>query len=97
MISRQSPIVIKPQTDGTVWSVIRPRRVTAINSDLYINPPMSSISSVGSSSSNNAAAIYQENLARSLAQKQAANAAAKAPVTAAPVPVADKDHDGDSR
>jgi len=97
MISRHPPIVIKPQTDGTVWSVIRPRRVTAINSDLYINPPMSSISSVGPSSSNNAAAIYQENLARSLAQKQAANAAAKAPVTATPAPVADPDHDGDSK
>ena len=96
MISRHPPIVIKPQTDGSVWSVIRPRRVTVINSDLYINPPMSSISSVGSSS-NNAAAIYQENLARSLAQKQAANAAAKAPVTATPAPVADPDHDGDSK
>jgi len=57
---------------------------------------MSPISSVGSSS-NNAAAIYQENLARSLAQKQAANAAAKAPVPATPAPVADADHDGDSR
>jgi len=58
---------------------------------------MSSISSVGASSSNNAAAIYQESLARSLAQKQAANVAAKTPAPAAPAPVADADHDGDSK
>jgi hypothetical protein len=58
---------------------------------------MSSISSVGSSSSNNAAAIYQEKLARSLAQKQAANVAAKAAAPATPAPVADTDHDGDSK
>jgi hypothetical protein len=58
---------------------------------------MSSISSIGSSSSNNAAAIYQEALARSLAQKQAANAAAKAAAPATPSPVTDVDHDGDSK
>jgi len=58
---------------------------------------MSPISSVGSSSTNNAAAVYQENLARSLAQKQAANAAAKAEAPATPAPVADVDHDGDNK
>ena len=58
---------------------------------------MSSISSTGSSSSNNAAA-YQEYLARAQAQKQANNATeTKAPTAPAPTPAADVDHDGDSR
>jgi len=57
---------------------------------------MSNISSVGSSSSNSAAAIYQENLARALAQKQAANTP-KTPPPSTPAPAADVDHDGDSK
>jgi hypothetical protein len=59
---------------------------------------MSTISSVSSSSSSDAAAIYRENLARVQTEKQAANAvAAKASTSAASAPVADVDHDGDSQ
>ena len=58
---------------------------------------MSSITSVGSSTSSNAAAAYQENLARMLAQKQASKAAdTTVPAPAAPAPAGDVDHDGDS-
>jgi hypothetical protein len=60
---------------------------------------MSSISSVGSSSSN-ASAIYQERLAQQRAQKQAAPANKPAqnasPAKPAAAPAGDVDHDGDS-
>jgi len=59
---------------------------------------MSTISSVSSSSSSKADAVYQEYLARLQAQKQAANTtAAKASSPAAAAPVGDVDHDGDSK
>jgi hypothetical protein len=58
---------------------------------------MSSINSVNASSSSNAAAIYQEYLARLQAQKQTSQ---QAPATEKNQPVAatsgDIDHDGDS-
>lgn len=57
---------------------------------------MSSISSTGSSGSN-AAAAYQEYLARLQAQKQTDPASAgHSPGQAAPAPTGDVDHDGDS-
>ena len=66
------------------------------NPDLLTNNIMSTISSVSSSSSSDAAAIYRENLARVQAEKQAASAT-KASTPAASAPVADVDHDGDSQ
>ncbi len=59
---------------------------------------MSSISSIGSTGTSDAAAIYQEYLARLQAQKQSATTNdAKPPSAPAPAPTADVDHDGDSR
>jgi hypothetical protein len=58
---------------------------------------MSSISNVGSSSSSNAAAVYQEYLARLQAQKQEAKTSdAKQPSPAASKVSGDTDHDGDN-
>jgi hypothetical protein len=57
---------------------------------------MSSINSV--SSSGNAVAAYQENLARLQAQKQTTKPSeTKVPTQPAPAPTVDRDHDGDSR
>ena len=57
---------------------------------------MSSVNAVSSSSSN-AAAAYQDQLARQLAAKQTDKAhQAKAPSQPAPPPAGDVDHDGDS-
>ena len=56
----------------------------------------SPINSVGSSSNNNAAAIYQQRLASQLADKQAAQVAEQSKTPAAPAPTVDRDHDGDS-
>jgi hypothetical protein len=87
--SSNDPINILTGLDGHTADKFRPATHQNI---------MSSISSIGSSSGNNAAAIYQENLARAQAQKQAANASAqKAPTQSAPAPSVDVDHDGDRK
>ncbi len=58
---------------------------------------MSSISNVSASSTNNAAAIYKEYLARLQAQKQAAQKAQSNDQSQPSIPPAgDVDHDGDS-
>ncbi|OIR08141.1 hypothetical protein GALL_96420 [mine drainage metagenome] len=60
---------------------------------------MSSIGSVGSSSSNSNAAAYQAYIARQQAQKQAAaqkNDTESQQTKAAPQSAGDVDHDGDS-
>jgi hypothetical protein len=58
---------------------------------------MSSIDSIGSSSSSNSAAVYQEYLARLQAQKQAAKSSeTNEPAQDATSSAGDVDHDGDS-
>ena len=59
----------------------------------------SPISSVGSTSSNNAAAIYQQRLTAQLAEKQAAKvnaATTQSPAAPAASVQIDRDNDGDS-